>query len=592
MARSATDLEGGDEAAARFLQAIDDSIEPARPEVGGAPVTLPAHALAAALFDREAQPCAQDERFGRWFDPTEVGLAAADWLRGGREPALVAVATRDGATTVVLLGRLADARGWPLPNEARAALDRGPGAFVAIAYRPFDDRQVAERALASWRLTPLETRIMLGLISAGDLIEGARLAGVGYETARKALKLALRKAGAARQTDLVRLLHTAVGGGDLQLNQAPRLQAGLGLSERSAGASVLLALGLTRSEAAATLRISEHAIKDELTGLFDRFRLRSATDLSRMTTEAIVLLGLAANPNLTLGATWGALRPLRFVNRRDQTGRIALSDFGPASGEPTLLFHSATTGSLLDRGLVRALQARGLRPIAIERPGFGLSDPPERDPDAAAMNDVLTILDAFGLKRVRLVARGGESVALQLGLHHPERIARAVLINPFTPYALDSRWDGFMNGAKRTFVNHPHLIEPLARFLAQRASPKVFERLTRDALKGSQPDMALMRNREVVEDYVESARLAPLRSTWGFVNDQRVYLTWRPPPLPDGRNWTRLLGQHDVLYRSGDADELWAAALPGHRLVRVADGGRLLHASHPDLVAEELLVEA
>jgi pimeloyl-ACP methyl ester carboxylesterase/DNA-binding CsgD family transcriptional regulator len=586
MARSAADLEGGDEEAARFLKAVDVSIEPARPEAGGAPVTLPATALAWAAFRRDGGVSGHDARFTQWFDLHDVESAAAEWLAGPRQPGLVAVGARDGATTVLLLGRAADSAAWPLPAEARAACEAA--AFVAVAYRPFEDRALAERALASWRLTPLEARITLGLISTGDLIEGARHAGTGYETARKALKQALKKARAARQTDLVRLVHAAVGGGDLQLAQAPQLQTALGLSERAAGACVLLALGLTRGEAAKTLNISEHAMKDELAALYDRFRLRSATDLSRMTTEGAVLLGLPGNPNLAVAASWGALRPLRFVNRRDQPGRIALSDFGPASGEPTLLFHSATTGSLLDRGLVRALQSRGLRPIAVERPGFGLTDPPERDPEITGLNDVLTILDAYGFKKVRLLSRGGESIALDLGLHHAHRLTRVVLINPFTPYDVDSRWDGFLNGAKRLFVKNPHLIEPLGRFLAARATPQVYERLTRDSLKGSEPDMAIMQNPQVVEDYVESARLAPLQTTWGFVNDQRIYLNWNPPRLPDAACWTRLVGAHDVLYRPGDADALWDAALPGHRVVRVADGGRFLHASHPDLVAAEV----
>jgi pimeloyl-ACP methyl ester carboxylesterase len=190
---------------------------------------------------------------------------------------------------------------------------------------------------------------------------------------------------------------------------------------------------------------------------------------------------------------------------------------------------------------------------------------------------------------VSILARGGERVALEFGLRHPERLARAVLLNPFTPYEVDGRWDGYLNGAKRTFMRFPHLIEPLARFLAQRSSPEVIERLMGDALRGSAPDTELLKNPEVVEDYVESARLTALRTTWGFVHDQRNYLTFRPQHLPDAANWTRIVGTHDVLYRAGDADDLWSAALPGHRLVRVPDGGRLLHASHPQLMAEELV---
>ena len=279
---------------------------------------------------------------------------------------------------------------------------------------------------------------------------------------------------------------------------------------------------------------------------------------------------------------------LRFVGRADGSGRIALSDFGPASGLPTLLFHSATTGSLLDRGLVAALQSAGFRPIAIERPGFGLTDPPQGDPLEVPVTDVLTVMQTLGLRRVRLVCRGGEPVAMELARRVPERLARVVLINPFTPYDLDSRWDGFMNKGKRLVSAYPEMIEPLARFLSRRATPESIERLVRSALRDSVADHAAFKDRAIVEDYVESARLMGVRSMWGFVNDQKTYRTWCPPALVDGRAWVRLVGDQDVLYRPGDAEALWEAALPGHRALHVPDAGRMLHASHPHLVVEAL----
>ena len=97
--------------------------------------------------------------------------------------------------------------------------------------------------------------------------------------------------------------------------------------------------------------------------------------------------------------TWRELRSLP-VRSASFAGRIALSDFGPASGVPTLLFHSAVTGSLLDRGLVRALQAAGMRPIAVDCPGFGNSDPttfvPKVEDWAKA---VPAVLDHLGIKQ-------------------------------------------------------------------------------------------------------------------------------------------------------------------------------------------------
>ncbi len=589
MRKVSSDPGTGNDEATRILQSLDAVFEPTQRAHPGPALTLPANALASIGLDRDGRPCTPDRRFEAWFSPDNVDAAVAGWLRGNQASSLVPVTTRAGAASVILVGTAADAQAWALPPGSQASTHGGSAPFVALAYRPFEDPDIAAAALASWRLTPMEARTVRALVSEGDLHAGARSAGLNYGTARKALKLALRKAGAHRQADLVRLLHTAVGGGDVQLAHVPELQRMLGLTERAASAAVLLAVGLTRAEAASTLNISEHIMKDELNRLFLQFNLRTATDLSRLITEAVVLAGVASNPNLTLETSWSALRPLRFLNRTRTPGRIALSDFGPASGAPTLLFHSATTGSLLDRGLVRALQSAGLRPITVERPGFGLTDPPETAPLDVAVDDVLDLMDAMGFKQVNLVCRGGEPVALELGRRASERIRRAVLINPFTPYAVDSRWDGFMNRAKRLVSAYPEMIEPLARFLSQRATPLGLERLVRSAVNSSPADRRALDNPNITQDYVASARLTGVRSSWGFVQDQRAYLTWRPPALPDGRAWVRLIGEQDVLYRSGDADSLWDAALPGHRIVRVQDAGRLLHASHPDLVVQALM---
>src|SRR3546814_19215054 len=95
----------------------------------------------------------------------------------------------------------------------------------------------------------------------------------------------------------------------------------------------------------------DNVVKVELKSLFATLCVDRASDLSRLVTEASVLLSLAVSDNLTIEP---GVRPLRFVNRASGSGRIAVSDFGPRSGVPTLLMHSALTGALLDPGLVHA----------------------------------------------------------------------------------------------------------------------------------------------------------------------------------------------------------------------------------------------
>ena len=549
----------------------------------GAPVSLPAQALASAAFSSSGRLLRADPAFIDGF--------GSDLLLGARpapgQYCLVPQPCADGSVAVLLIAAPLAARGWPL-STAIAAVE-GEAQLVALAYRPFVHPGLIGRACEGWRLTSLETRVVSALLANDSLKAAARTAGVAYETAREAIAGALRKAGARRQADLVRHLHMAAGVGEFDLAEIALLAPALGLTLRQAAVCRLVALGLTRPEIAATLQVSEHVVKAELKRLFEALGVRTAGALSEVAVQASILLAVAGADNLAHAAQADELRPLRLLSRPEGGGRVALSDYGPASGAPTFLMHSALTGSLIDRGLIKALQRRGLRPIAIERPGFGLTDPPQIDGQGAAERaaaDMALVAEALKLKRVRLLCRGGEAAALTFAKAHPHLFAGGVLLNPFRPYEVDTRWDGLMNMAKRVIAAQPQLIEPIAAFLVRRASPKSMAGILREAVKASPSDLAALEDPRILADYVASARLAALATPWGFIQEQSAYVGWRPQAVADGRAWTRLLGEQDVLYLPGEGDEVWDEALPGHRVIRVPEAGRLIHASHPEMVAE------
>lgn len=549
----------------------------------GAPLSLPAQALASAAFSGSGRLLVADPAFVETFGP-DPGLEAAPALGAYR---LVAKVCKDGSVAVLLIAAPLVARSWPLSPAVAAAA--GEAQWVALAYHPFAHPSLIRRACEGWRLTSLETRVVSALLGNDNLRAAARTAGVAYETAREAIAAALRKAGARRQADLVRRLHMAAGVGEFDLAEIGLLAPALGLTLRQAAVCRLVALGLTRPEIAATLQISEHVVKAELKRLFESLGVRTAGALSEVAVQASVLLAVAGADNLAHAAQADELRPLRLLGRPEAGGRVALSDYGPASGAPTFLMHSALTGSLIDRGLIKALQRRGLRPIAIERPGFGLTDPPQGEAKAAvarAAADMALVAEALKLKPVRLLCRGGEAAALRFAETYPHLFAGGVLLNPFRPYEVDTRWDGLMNMAKRMISAQPQLIEPVAAFLVRRASPKSMAGILREAVKASPSDLAALEDPRILADYVASARLAALATPWGFIQEQSAYVGWRPQAVADGRAWTRLLGEQDVLYLPGEGDEVWDEALPGHRVIRVPEAGRLIHASHPEMVAE------
>jgi pimeloyl-ACP methyl ester carboxylesterase len=98
-------------------------------------------------------------------------------------------------------------------------------------------------------------------------------------------------------------------------------------------------------------------------------------------------------------------------------------------GRPVLLLHQAImTAHQFDR-VFAPLIARGLRPIAIDMPGFGQSDPPPFVPairDYAAV--VPALLDALGLARVPIVGHHtGALVANEAALDFPARVSAVIL---------------------------------------------------------------------------------------------------------------------------------------------------------------------
>jgi|RhiMetdeSRZDD1v2_1073273.scaffolds.fasta_scaffold62967_2 pimeloyl-ACP methyl ester carboxylesterase len=115
---------------------------------------------------------------------------------------------------------------------------------------------------------------------------------------------------------------------------------------------------------------------------------------------------------------------------------------GGVSSGPAVLFLPGTPDSrLVARSGADVADRAGVDLVAINRPGYGLSDPAESDHLSVA-DDVVAVADALGIERFALLGMSlGGPYALACAVKHPERVrAVGVVAAPAIAPELDPPW--------------------------------------------------------------------------------------------------------------------------------------------------------
>ena len=112
--------------------------------------------------------------------------------------------------------------------------------------------------------------------------------------------------------------------------------------------------------------------------------------------------------------------------------RLSYLDEGPRSEEAVLLLHGNPTWSFYYREVVRMMPAAGLRCVAPDHMGMGLSDKPQDYPYRLEthIENLSALVKSLGLKRVHLVVHDwGGAIGFGWAARHPEIIGRIVILN-------------------------------------------------------------------------------------------------------------------------------------------------------------------
>jgi pimeloyl-ACP methyl ester carboxylesterase len=262
---------------------------------------------------------------------------------------------------------------------------------------------------------------------------------------------------------------------------------------------------------------------------------------------------LSARGNLHLGvgflaATSASEDPgrLRFRSIDTKAGKIAVAEAG--TGAPIVCLHGlgATKGSFLPS--LSELAGDEFRVIAMDLPGFGDSTKPIGAAyDAPYFADVVAdTLDALGIERAHIMGNSmGGRVALEMGMRHPNRTEKLILLAPAMAWLKGRPWAG----ALRLVRPELGLIQPAPR--------RVVENLVRRLVPGADEGWTASGVDEFLRIYYRPRGRAAF-----YAAARNIYLD---EPRGETGLWTRLesLGT-DSLFVWGRRDTLVPISFSKH----------------------------
>jgi pimeloyl-ACP methyl ester carboxylesterase len=122
---------------------------------------------------------------------------------------------------------------------------------------------------------------------------------------------------------------------------------------------------------------------------------------------------------------------MAYENKFVQVDGLKTRYIEAGTGPAAILLHGASLGSSADvfeRNL-QPLANAGVRAIAYDQPGFGLSDNPSDYSVAYRRRFIMLFIDALGLENAALVGHSqAGSMALGLAFEHPRRISKVMVV--------------------------------------------------------------------------------------------------------------------------------------------------------------------
>lgn len=268
------------------------------------------------------------------------------------------------------------------------------------------------------------------------------------------------------------------------------------------------------------------------------------------------------------------------VGRWVQAGAVRTHylEAGDPAGRPVVLVHGLMSAAQeMITPLGGPLGELGLRVIALDRPGYGLSQSVDRMQMGPAMQArwLSQAIDALGLARPLVAAHSiGCATAICLATDFPAQVGGLVLVNPFVrPTRPETRLG--LRAAVAPILGKPirrRIVRPLARRVGPLVVKQVFAPNPSPRSGDGFPLPRLAQSSSLLSAAAElrafNRDMIPRRSRLRRTRAPTIILSSEKDRAFDGRRHLR-----------------WAAArMPDVEWERVPETGHMLHHVHPELV--------
>ena len=255
--------------------------------------------------------------------------------------------------------------------------------------------------------------------------------------------------------------------------------------------------------------------------------------------------------------------------------RVRVLESGPAQGAAVLLVHGWGACVYSWDAIIPALAAAGLRVVAFDLPGFGLSDKPVGSTHyttEALAQFVMGLMTALGIGRASLAGHSmGAAVALRVARTNPEIVQRLIVISPVglahAPLVSPLRWVS------------PRLLDRIMPAIMTRG---LFRLILRIAFgRGGRPttrDVDQYWAPTQFDEYAWAVRACAHAFDWSPVNPDDLSHLGMPVLAIEGARDRLVFGMRSRVH-----------AVPRARVVVIPGGGHIVVQDSSELVIAEVL---